>query len=66
MEILDTERMDMCVYDICVAIPMLTSVVGFKGYYVALVIILVITALVSIYHKKIVDWLEPVTRWLFE
>ncbi|KAF5375564.1 hypothetical protein D9615_009175 [Tricholomella constricta] len=35
-------------------------------YYVGLVIILVITALVSIYHKQIVEWLTPVTRWLHD
>ncbi|GLB42916.1 putative SNARE associated Golgi protein [Lyophyllum shimeji] len=33
-------------------------------YYVAVIVILVVTALVSIYHKQIVHWLTPVTRWL--
>lgn len=36
------------------------------GYYVALVAILVLVALMTIYHKQIVDWLTPVTRWLHE
>jgi len=36
------------------------------GYYVALVVILVLTALMTLYHKQIVDWLTPVTRWLHE
>ncbi|KAK0200346.1 hypothetical protein DFS33DRAFT_1360713 [Desarmillaria ectypa] len=35
-------------------------------YYVALVIILVLTALMTLYHKQIVDWLTPVTRWLHD
>ncbi|RDB21755.1 Golgi apparatus membrane protein TVP38 [Hypsizygus marmoreus] len=35
-------------------------------YYVALVVILVITALVTLYHKQIVEWLTPVTRWLHD
>ncbi|PFH48524.1 hypothetical protein AMATHDRAFT_87049 [Amanita thiersii Skay4041] len=35
-------------------------------YYVALVIILVVTALVTLYHKQIVHWLTPVTRWLHD
>ncbi|PPQ67777.1 hypothetical protein CVT25_009080 [Psilocybe cyanescens] len=35
-------------------------------YYVLLVVILVITALVTIYHKQIVNWLTPVTQWLFD
>ncbi|KAK7460533.1 hypothetical protein VKT23_009254 [Stygiomarasmius scandens] len=33
-------------------------------YYVALVIILVITALVTLYHEQIVHWLTPVTQEL--
>ncbi|KAF7290616.1 hypothetical protein MIND_01301800 [Mycena indigotica] len=33
-------------------------------YYVAIVLIMTITALVSIYHHQIVDWLTPVTKWL--
>lgn len=37
-----------------------------SGYYVALVVILVIVALMTIYHKQIVHWLTPVTRWLHE
>jgi len=36
------------------------------GYYVALVVILVLTALMTLYHKQIVDWLTPITRWLHE
>lgn len=36
------------------------------GYYVAFVLILTITALTSIYHKQIVEWLTPVTKWLHE
>ncbi|EKM77274.1 hypothetical protein AGABI1DRAFT_130686 [Agaricus bisporus var. burnettii JB137-S8] len=35
-------------------------------YYVALVVILVIVALMTIYHKQIVHWLTPVTRWLHD
>ncbi|KAK0447378.1 uncharacterized protein EV420DRAFT_1568434 [Desarmillaria tabescens] len=35
-------------------------------YYVALVIILVLTALMTLYHKQIVDWLTPVSRWLHD
>ncbi|KAK7036766.1 hypothetical protein VNI00_011432 [Paramarasmius palmivorus] len=35
-------------------------------YYVALVIILVVTALVTIYHEQIVHALTPVTRWLHD
>ncbi|KAF5346208.1 hypothetical protein D9756_011139 [Leucocoprinus leucothites] len=35
-------------------------------YYVALVIILVLTALMTLYHKQIVDWLTPVTKWLHD
>ncbi|KAJ3510802.1 hypothetical protein NLJ89_g4469 [Agrocybe chaxingu] len=35
-------------------------------YYVILVVILVITALVTLYHRQIVDWLTPVTRWLHD
>ncbi|KAJ7736724.1 hypothetical protein DFH07DRAFT_842599 [Mycena maculata] len=34
------------------------------GYYIALTIILTLTALISIYHTQIVDWLTPVTKWL--
>ncbi|KAI3611440.1 cytoplasm protein [Moniliophthora roreri] len=33
-------------------------------YYVALVIILVVTALVTIYHDQIVDALKPAAQWL--
>ncbi|KAF8151755.1 hypothetical protein B0H34DRAFT_755977 [Crassisporium funariophilum] len=33
-------------------------------YYLALVVILVISALVILYHKQIVAWLTPVTQWL--
>ncbi|KAG7085643.1 hypothetical protein E1B28_003190 [Marasmius oreades] len=33
-------------------------------YYVIVVVILVLAALITIYHKNIVDWLEPATRWL--
>lgn len=36
------------------------------GYYVLFVVILVITALVTLYHKQIVGWLTPVTRWLHD
>ena len=36
----------------------------FTGYYVAFIIILVITALVSIYHTQIVHWLRPVADWM--
>ncbi|KAK0414399.1 hypothetical protein EV421DRAFT_1728635, partial [Armillaria borealis] len=35
-------------------------------YYVALVIILVLTALMTLYHTQIVDWLTPVSKWLHE
>lgn len=34
-------------------------------YYVALVIILVVTALITIFHTQIVHWLTPATRWLY-
>jgi hypothetical protein len=34
------------------------------GYYVILVLILVITVLVSVYHKQIVHWLTPAAEWL--
>jgi len=37
-----------------------------SGYYVALVIILVLTGLMTIYHTQIVNWLTPATRWLHE
>lgn len=37
-----------------------------KGYYVAFVLIMVITALVTLYHKQIVEWLTPVTQWMHE
>ncbi|TEB08865.1 hypothetical protein FA13DRAFT_1587221, partial [Coprinellus micaceus] len=33
-------------------------------YYVILVLILVITVLVSVYHKQIVHWLTPAAEWL--
>ncbi|KAJ7207948.1 snare associated Golgi protein-domain-containing protein, partial [Mycena pura] len=33
-------------------------------YYIILTVILVITALISIYHHQIVDELTPVTKWL--
>ena len=36
------------------------------GYYVIVTVILVITALVTLYHKQIVEWLTPVTLWLHE
>ncbi|KAG6809198.1 hypothetical protein H0H92_001185 [Tricholoma furcatifolium] len=35
-------------------------------YYVALVVILVLTALITIFHTQIVDWLTPVTRWMYQ
>lgn len=35
------------------------------GYYVALVVILVVSALVIIYHTQIVHWLTPFTKWLY-
>ncbi|KAJ2923115.1 hypothetical protein H1R20_g13977, partial [Candolleomyces eurysporus] len=35
-------------------------------YYVALVVIIVLTALVSVYHKQIVRGLEPAARWLHD
>ncbi|KIJ97766.1 hypothetical protein K443DRAFT_681265 [Laccaria amethystina LaAM-08-1] len=35
-------------------------------YYVIGIILVVITALVTIYHTQIVKWLTPVTRWLFD
>jgi hypothetical protein len=37
-----------------------------SGYYVILVIILIITALASMYHKQIVTWLTPYTKWVYE
>ena len=30
------------------------------------VIILIITALASMYHKQIVTWLTPFTKWVYE
>ncbi|KAG6872127.1 hypothetical protein C0995_012705 [Termitomyces sp. Mi166 len=36
------------------------------GYYVILVIILVLVALITIFHKQIVFWLAPATRWLHD
>jgi len=35
-------------------------------YYVILVVIVTITVLVSVFHKQIVHWLTPVSRWLFD
>ncbi|KAF9039593.1 hypothetical protein BDZ89DRAFT_1156808 [Hymenopellis radicata] len=35
-------------------------------YYVALVIICTLTALMTLYHKQIVEWLTPVTRWMHD
>ncbi|KAG7439227.1 uncharacterized protein BT62DRAFT_1081717 [Guyanagaster necrorhizus] len=35
-------------------------------YYVALGMILILTALMTIYHQQIVDWLTPVSRWLHD
>jgi len=34
------------------------------GYYLALVIILTVSVLVIVFHKQIVNWLTPVTKWL--
>jgi len=34
------------------------------GYYVILVVLVVITVLVTIFHRQIVDALTPVTKWL--
>ena len=42
---------------------MIRTFVG-PGYYVALVVILIISALIIIYHTQIVDWLTPVARWM--
>lgn len=63
LEVLDTKRMAMWVmaYRLC-RMSLKPSI----GYYVALVLILVITALVAIYHTQIVNELTPVTRWLHE
>jgi len=36
-----------------------------SGYYVILVVLVVITALVAIFHRQIVDALTPVTKWLY-
>ncbi|KAJ7115540.1 hypothetical protein C8R43DRAFT_1038743 [Mycena crocata] len=36
------------------------------SYYIILTVILVLTALVTIYHETIVDWLTPVTKWLHD
>ncbi|KAJ3969958.1 hypothetical protein EV361DRAFT_918341 [Lentinula raphanica] len=33
-------------------------------YYVALVVISIITVLITIFHDQIVDWLTPFTQWL--
>ncbi|KAJ7280223.1 hypothetical protein C8J57DRAFT_1301983 [Mycena rebaudengoi] len=35
-------------------------------YYIILVVILAITALVTIYHEQIVEFLTPVTKWLHD
>ncbi|KAJ6632599.1 hypothetical protein B0H10DRAFT_20364 [Mycena sp. CBHHK59/15] len=35
-------------------------------YYIITIVILTVTALVSIYHTQIVDALTPVTKWLHE
>ena len=47
-------------------IPPMLGAEGDVGYYVIGIILVVITALVTIYHTQIVKWLTPVTRWLFE
>uniref|UniRef100_A0A8H7XRT8 Golgi apparatus membrane protein TVP38 n=1 Tax=Psilocybe cubensis TaxID=181762 RepID=A0A8H7XRT8_PSICU len=35
-------------------------------YYILLAVTLVLVGLMTIYHKQIVDWLTPVTQWLFK
>ena len=67
MEILDSEGMVMFVHVLSYqGLSAYAPEPRYSGYYVAVVIILVITTLVTIYHKQIVDWLTPVTRWLHE
>lgn len=35
-------------------------------YYIIVTVIIVLTALMTIYHEQIVHWLEPATRWLHD
>lgn len=41
-------------------------VLALVGWYVAAVIVTAVTVLVTIFHKEIVGWLTPATRWLHE
>jgi hypothetical protein len=34
------------------------------GYYVIAVVIIVVVALMTVYHVQIVHWLTPVATWL--
>ncbi len=36
------------------------------GYYVALGAIVILTALLLVFHTQIVDWLTPFSQWLHE
>ena len=36
------------------------------GYYVIVFVILVVVALTTIFHKQIVLWLTPFTKWVHE
>lgn len=42
------------------------SNVCFIGYYVIGTILVVLSALITIYHDQIVDWLKPAANWMKE
>jgi len=46
----------------CLVGMLVTPMPLFSGYYAATVVILVVVALVSIYHTPTIHWLTPATR----
>lgn len=61
LEVLDQERVGVFVKILCFNTSTDEESVG---YYVIAVVIIVIVALMTVYHVQIVHWLTPVATWL--
>jgi len=68
MEVLDKKRMAMFVSQFpCALISFdVFSGIAKLGYYVGGVLIAILTVLLSIFHKQIVNFLTPAANWMHE
>lgn len=56
----------LCAFPCLLGVSINTQHYILLGYYVAVVIILILTALMTLYHKQIVHWLRPAADWMHE